>query len=329
MSKERFDIQYTPGKVKQSLPGETAPEEGPRKVVHQKDGRGRLKGVFSTQSIERVGTGTTVRKIIQKTFWMIEETESEEVEIQPLNANYIPSGPKRKVAREDILTKFQAEPEFYLQTVYPKMRELEDTVVKGEAHRAKGEMFSAEYEFHNALEVDLENIQANFGLGLIFLERGEQEKANNIFERLVKLDAAFEEEHKHLFNDFGINLRKNKMYSQALEYYERAKNLTRPDEHLHYNIARAWFENQNLEKAVEHLNTALAMNPSLEPALKFIAWLEEQGLIDKATTRDRAAQDKTGGSAPAQANPGMSLEAEPDEPSFLEPGADTGEKAGE
>ena len=30
-----------------------------------------------------------------------------------------------------------------------------------------------------------------------------------IFHRLVKLDATFETEHKHLFNDFGINLRKN------------------------------------------------------------------------------------------------------------------------
>ena len=35
----------------------------------------RVRGVFSTQEIRKVGTGTTTRKSIQKSYWYIEEGE--------------------------------------------------------------------------------------------------------------------------------------------------------------------------------------------------------------------------------------------------------------
>lgn len=241
--------------------------------------RQRIKGVFSTQSMQKVGTGTTVRRTIQKTFWMVEEQEDGNIQIQPLNVNYVPSGPKRTIPKDDLLKQFSPEPEFYVQTVYPAMRELNQTVSLGEDHRKKGRNFSAEFEFANALKVDEENVRANFGLGLTYLERGERKKADNIFERLVKLDAAFEPEHKHLFNDFGINLRKNSMYEQAVEYYSRALDLSKADEHLHYNIARAYFAKQQLDKVVEHLEKALEMNPDFNVAQQFLDWLKSQKFL--------------------------------------------------
>jgi tetratricopeptide (TPR) repeat protein len=242
-------------------------------------GRERIKGVFSTQSVEKVGTGTTVRKTIQKTFWMAEENADGIIEIQPLNVNYVPSGPKRKIEKDDLLRQFSPEPEFYVQSVYPAMRKLNQTIELGEDHRKKGRNFSAEFEFNSALNVDVENVRANFGLGLTYLERGESKKADNIFERLVKLDAAFEPEHKHLFNEFGINLRKTKMYEQAIDYYERALQLTKGDENIHYNIARAYFAKQQVEKTVKHLNTVLQMNEKHEAATQFLAWLKSKGFI--------------------------------------------------
>jgi len=189
-----------------------------------------IKGVFSTQTLMKVGTGTTQRKTIQKSYWFAEEKEDGTITIQPLNVNYVPSGPKKEIPKDEFLDKFSPEPEFYIQTVYPKMRELTKTIARAERHRKRGETYSAEFEYKNALKVDEENIRANFGLGLTYLERGEKEKANDVFKRLVKLDAAFEEENKHLFNEFGINLRKQDMYDQAVEYYSRALELTKNDE---------------------------------------------------------------------------------------------------
>jgi len=240
--------------------------------------RERIKGIFSTQAIQKVGTGTTTRRTIQKMYWFVEEDAAGSLEIQPLNKNYVPSGPKRRVGLEELLEKFSPEPEFYVSTVYPRLRELNMVIQKGERHREKGENFSAELEFGQALAVDEENIRANFGLGLTYLDRGEANKADDIFQRLVRLDAAFDKDHKHLFNEFGINLRKNKMLDQALTYYQRAEELAIRDDNLMFNIARAFFDKKDYARTMEYLQKALALNPEHSESRRFAAFLEEKGL---------------------------------------------------
>ncbi|MGE4298114.1 MAG: tetratricopeptide repeat protein [Desulfovibrionaceae bacterium] len=252
--------------------------------------REKLKGVFSTQTVTKVGAGTTVRKTIQKMYWSVQEIDSGEIEIQPLNVNYVPSGPKKTIPKDDLLLKFSPEPEFYMSTVFPKMNELNQTIERGDRHRKKGELFSAEMEYVAALKVDEENVKANFGLGLTYLERGEAHKAQNIFERVVGLDGAFEEEHKHLFNEFGIKLRKNRMFEQAVVYYERALELTAHDENLHYNMARAYFEKQELDKTRDHLLLALGKNPDLEAARQFLDWLKEKGYVTGVEAPPRSGE---------------------------------------
>jgi len=91
--------------------------------------------------------------------------------------------------------------------------------------------------------------------------------------RLVGIDAAFSGEHKHLFNDFGINLRKNEMYDQAVEYYARALELSPNDENLHYNIAKAHSFAGNDIKALEHLHSALSIRGDFPEARAMAAKL--------------------------------------------------------
>ncbi|WP_461210885.1 tetratricopeptide repeat protein [Desulfocurvus sp. DL9XJH121] len=279
MSQENESIQNGQAKGGAAQNGK-AKNGTPRHVEHGKSDK--ISGVFSTQTIQRVGTGTTTRKTVKKTFWMVLQDANDTLSIQPLNINYVPSGPKRTVPKDDFLEKFSPEPEFYVSTVYPKMKEMQESVDKGEQHREKGETFSAELEFNNALNIDEENVRANFGLGLTYLERGDDTKANDIFERLVKLDAAFEPEHKHLFNDFGINLRKNKMYQQSLDYYERAIELVSTDENLFYNIARVFYEREEFDRAAANLQKAIEMSPHFEEAAKFLQFLKEKNLVDES-----------------------------------------------
>jgi tetratricopeptide (TPR) repeat protein len=241
--------------------------------------RARIKGVFSSERIAKVGAGATVRKTTQTMFWFAEEDEAGLIWIQPLNPNYVPSGPKQEIPKEEFLEQYAPEPEFYSSKVYPSIRKLNQTIAKAERHRANGESYSAEMEYGSALRVDEENIRANFGLGLTYLERGEAGKADNIFQRLVKMEGTFEPEHKHLFNDFGINLRKNEMYDQAVEYYARAIELSPCDENLHYNMARACFAKSDIEKTVEHLRAALIINKDLEIAQKFLLYLKNNNLL--------------------------------------------------
>ncbi len=259
--------------------------------------REKIKGVFSSQEVKKVGTGTTTRKTIQKAFWYAEENEDGSITMQPLNLNYVPSGPKHNITLDNFLSTFSPEMEFYIATVFPRMRELNKTILRAERHRKNGEHFSAEYEFGNALKVDEENVRANFGLGLTYLDRGQADKANDLFQRIVKLDAAFEQEHKHLFNEFGINLRKNKMHDQSIEYYGKALDLSKTDENLFCNLARAFFDAGNYTQAVENLIKSLEINPEHEVAVKFLNWMQDKEFIPP--TQLAAAQAALGrGPAP-------------------------------
>jgi len=140
------------------------------KQINNGEKREKIKGVFSTQTLVKIGTGTTQRKTVQKSYWMAKELDNGEIEIQPLNRNYVPSGPKKVISKEEFLEKYVPEPEFYTYTVYPKMRELTKTIARADRHRMRGETYSAEFEYKNALKIDEENIRANFGLGLTYLD---------------------------------------------------------------------------------------------------------------------------------------------------------------
>lgn len=245
----------------------------------QSPGRERINGVFSSQEVKRIGTGTTLRKTIQKAFWFCVELDDGNLEVQPLNSNYVPSGPKKIITKDQFLTGFSPEPELYISSVFPKMRELNKTIARADRHRKNAELYSAEMEYGNAIKVDEENVRANFGLGITYLERGETGKADNIFERLVKLEAAFEKEHKHLFNEFGIQLRKNGMLDQAVAYYHRAMELSGKDEHLFHNLARAYLEKKEYAKAIDFLLVSLDLNLALESSVKFLLWMVNKSLI--------------------------------------------------
>lgn len=248
-----------------------------------------IEGVFSNQEMRKVGTGTTTRKTIQKSYWYAIEQPEGDVELQPLNTNYIPAGPKKRIGVNEFLELFSPEPEFYVSNVLPKVKEVNKTIARADRHRSNKEFFSAEMEYSNALRVDEENIRANFGLGITYLERGENNKAEDILARLVKLEGAFEAEHKHLFNDFGINLRKNGLFDQSIAYYSRALELSRHDENLYYNVARAYLEKKDPAQALDYLLKGLAINPLQETLLKFLMWMLTKGLVPDAKKPEAAA----------------------------------------
>ena len=210
---------------------------------------------------------------------------------------------------EDLIAKFSPEPEFYMNSVYPKMQELQQSIKQGDKYRENGEGFAAEYEYSRALKVDEDNVRANFGIGLTYLERGDAGKAQDIFERLVKLDAAFEPQHKHLFNEFGINLRKNKMLAESREYYARALQLSPKDENLNMNMARVLLESRDLEGCVDYLLEALRLAPRHEPSLKFLRWLIQKDMApaDKMEAIQQAlaaAGQGSGAATPEVPSPG-------------------------
>jgi len=234
----------------------------------------RMRGVFSTESSHYLGFGGSRRRVRQQVFVLAEEQKDGGFSIQRLNRNFLPSGPSKIVKRDELLKDYVPEPSIYMNKVVPIMRRMEETVERGDRHRERTELFSAEFEYQTALGLDEDHVRATFGLGLTYLERNEAENAERVFRKLVRLEAAFGVEHKHLFNEFGIQMRKLGMYSQAMKYYARAYQLSKDDEHLIYNMARTLYEKGNPKVSRRFLEKALRMQPAFEECRQFLLFLD-------------------------------------------------------
>jgi tetratricopeptide (TPR) repeat protein len=255
---------------------------------------GLFKGVFSTQAQAVIGFGTTKRRVKQNVYVFAEELPDGMFRLRSLNKHFIPGGKPRVVTKEDLLSEFLPEPDVYINKVLPMLRQVQNTVDTADGHRGKGELMSAEFEYKNALRVDEEHIRATFGLGLTYLDRGELDNANLVCRRIITLGAAFAGDHKHLFNEFGIKMRKNRMYAQALRYYFKAYRLTSSDENLLYNISRTYYEKDKYKLARKFLGLALTVNPAFEEASALMRVVDrklEQGVSSPDESWARRFED--------------------------------------
>ncbi|GAB7078568.1 tetratricopeptide repeat protein [Megalodesulfovibrio paquesii] len=249
------------GKTSAKAAGKQTPAAPPAREMH-----GRVKGVFTTTVKNTVGFGHTKKRTNQSIHVYVEEHEGGIFTLQPLNSNFIPSGTAERITREELLRDYIPEPALFMERMIPAIRELNKSLEQGETHYNKGETFSAEFEFKKALRLDDGNIRATFGLGLTYLERGDREKGSLVFKRLARLNNLFEPRHKHLYNEFGIQLRKNKLYSQALKHYARAFKLCKTDENLLYNIARTLYEKGSLRACEHYCEKALSLKSNFVEA---------------------------------------------------------------
>lgn len=152
----------------------------------------------------------------------------------------------------------------------------------GEQHLKDGELDKAKDKFKRALKFDEENVRARFGLGKTHMKEGKIEEATKIFKELSEMDALFEEENKHVFNKFGIELRKSKMYDLAIANYEKAILIDSKDEALYYNLSIAYEKKDLIQKAIEKLKEALEIDKNFPEAQKRLELLfvKEQKTLD-------------------------------------------------
>ncbi|MCJ2165874.1 MULTISPECIES: tetratricopeptide repeat protein [unclassified Pseudodesulfovibrio] len=239
---------------------------------------GLIESVFSIERMAKIGTGTTARRAKQTALYYVREVENGVIELQGLNNKHVPFGPVETITKDELLSDYLPMPQLYSEVI-GNLRKVQKSVARGDKFRKRGENFTAEYEYANALNLDEQNVRANFGIGLCLLARGEEEKAKSVFDRIIRIDSVFEDDHKHLFNEYGIALRKNNLIGQAVDYYRRALELSANDENLWYNLARAQYERQDWAKCAEAVTRCLQLAPSHPEGKKMMEYLTKKGLV--------------------------------------------------
>ncbi|KHK04000.1 tetratricopeptide repeat protein [Desulfovibrio sp. TomC] len=223
----------------------------------------RITGIFSLKTTITVGFGVTKNTALSETYWFVKEIDNDRFEVQSLDMDFKRQGKAVVITRDKLFEEYHLEPDL-------SYRMLSQPLLVGDHYRTTAKYANAEQEYQKIKRIDEDNIRANFGLGLVYLALNKTDKATYIFDRLVRLEEAFEPQHKHLFNEFGINLRKKGLFAEALKYYFRARELSRDDDHLLLNIARVYFEQNQLPEAEGMAKEALALNPDLAEAKRLL-----------------------------------------------------------
>ena len=70
-----------------------------------------------------------------------------------------------------------------------------------------------------------------------------------------------------LYNSAGIQCRKDGDYEKAVGNYQKAIVVHSADEHLHYNLARAYLERKDWRDAEDAIDRGLALNPEFREGI--------------------------------------------------------------
>jgi tetratricopeptide (TPR) repeat protein len=225
---------------------------------------GQVRCVFSTVRKTKLGMGSSARTRTTRILWFVEQTGEETFEARKINPHNVPAGNAEIIPVHRLVNDFTPELAHYEDVVLPAMLELEDILDQGDEYREDGRLYSAEMEYGKALGIEERNVRALFGLGLIYLTRKEIQRTRELLSELVQVKAAFDGKNQHLFNEFGIALRKSKLFPEAVVYYRRGLDFVKDDENLYYNLARAHYENGEWAPCLDALIYSHRLNPKLE-----------------------------------------------------------------
>lgn len=232
-----------------------------------------LTGIFYEETTITLGTGHTQRTQKVKNYCHAEQLDAETMKISFLGNEGNPTGIVIKIPYDEFLQKYTFEPDFKVKS--KKERETDKHIALAEKNRQRKEYNSAEWEYTTALKIDPESIRANFGIGTLYMEMGQPGKAKEVFRKLSEIDAIFEEENKHIFNEFGIELRKASMTQEALANYMKALEISPNDEHLYFNIARLYYDAQEWTNALAWVEKSIKINPHFCEARQFEALIRK------------------------------------------------------
>jgi len=151
-----------------------------------------------------------------------------------------------------------------------KAEKVEEMVRQGNEHLEKKEFNSATFEFGKALKADDRQLDAHLGKGKAHLALGEVEKAKEHFEKMANIDELYDEKHKHVFNELGIELRRTGMHEEAVRNYTKALEIDPKDEAIYYNLARVHKESGKKDEAMEYIKKALELKPDFAEAKTFL-----------------------------------------------------------
>lgn len=124
----------------------------------------------------------------------------------------------------------------------------------------EGKAQSAFVQFQKALQIDPDNKNALNGLGLVYFELEEFEKAKELFLKTVYIDPDFSD----AYNNLGVTYMKIGQWTEAIESFKKALSnpLYQNVERAFYNCGVAYYRTGQYELAMNEFKSSIKRVPS-------------------------------------------------------------------
>jgi tetratricopeptide (TPR) repeat protein len=229
--------------------------------------------IFLKREEIKVGFGSTARTTRIENYFEAVEDGDGRILMYLLNIQDQRIGQPIEVSKENLKDYIHC-PDYFDKKGDPSKHSAQLHVQLGDQYYDKQKFYSAQFEYGRALQLEEDHLQANFGMAKTLFALGEKEKAKKYFLKLSSMDALFEKENKHIFNELGIEMRKRGMLEEAIAHYQKALSIDPGDAVLYYNLARAYYEKGDWAKTLEQLRVALSIDPNFEEAKDFLSFIE-------------------------------------------------------
>jgi len=234
----------------------------------------QIKGIYYESKAMEVGTMATkrVHEAEHDLHYYCKSNSKGGVTLYFLKADGAPTAIEAEtIEREEFDRRFRDcsthDCQLKPRSVEDKRKEAAEAKVSvGQCHLEKKEYHAAAFEFGHASKLDGKNLQAHLGKGKAHMGLGEVDQAKESFQKMSQIDTLYDLENKHIFNEYGIELRRGEMYDLAIENYQKAISIDPEDEALYFNIARAYKESDREAEAVKNLEKALSLKPDFREA---------------------------------------------------------------
>ena len=238
--------------------------------------------VYVRRTVLKLGIASTSRTASSESFYDAEPLPDGRTRLILLDNDYNRTGLVEAIEAAVLAKEYELVPDFKPpEKVQPEKRVIDQKMAQGRYHMERKEYHSAEFEFDQVIKIDDRNIEANVAKGEALVGQGDIEKAKEVFDKVAGFDELYSRENKHVFNAFGITLRKNKLFDKAIESYQKSLKMDPRDENIHYNIARAFYEMGNLPKSIAALEMTIKMQPQHKEAKTLLEALRKKAAAGK------------------------------------------------
>lgn len=145
----------------------------------------------------------------------------------------------------------------------------------------KTEMYDeAEREYRKVLEIDANNAEALFYLGLIELMRDNMESAEGLLKQSVEV-----EERPSTYTNLGYVALKTERFDDALDYLNKARELAPDNVRTKNNYGIALYRSGNIEEATKIFEEFVEKTPEILSCYLYLSWFYLQNKnIQSATS---------------------------------------------